>query len=87
MCRCRTAVVLLTIADSTASDFLQVLIPLLNSGKGANGVTILKAETIKMMFEDQMPILGIKDLAALATDAEAGSTADPDISGGGLHLL
>lgn len=73
--------------DSTASDFLQVLVPLLNEGKGANGATILKSETIKTMFEDQMPILGIKDLAALSTNAEAGSSADTDISGGGLHLL
>lgn len=73
--------------DATASDFLQVLVPLLNNGRFANGAAILKDETVKAMYEDQMPILGIKDLGALATTAEAGQSADPEISGGGLHLL
>jgi len=41
-------------ATSTVSDYLQILVVLINKGKGANGARILKEETVKQMFEDQL---------------------------------
>jgi hypothetical protein len=58
----------------------------LNKGRGANGVTILDAETVNAMFEDQIPILDIKDLGGLATDGVVAGT-DPLISGSDLEML
>jgi hypothetical protein len=65
---------------------LQILVVLLNKGQGANGSVILKPETLKSMFEDQMPILDIKDLGGLAVDGEV-ETTDTVISGAGLNML
>lgn len=59
---------------------------LLNEGKGANGVSILEPETVQAMFEDQMPILTIKDLGGLAINGVVAST-DPVISGSDLVML
>ena len=72
--------------DSTASDFLQILVTLLNQGRGAHGSTILKSETVKAMFEDQMGIMCIKDLGGLAVNGAVDST-DPIISGSDLVML
>jgi hypothetical protein len=72
--------------DSTAAEFLQILTILLNEGKGANGATILRPETVRTMFEDQMPILDIKDLGGLAINGMVDGT-DPIISGSDLVLL
>jgi hypothetical protein len=38
----------------TTADYLQVLVPLINEGKGANGAQILRPETVKEMFRDQI---------------------------------
>lgn len=59
---------------------------LLNEGKGANGSAILKPETLNSMFEDQMPILDVKDLGGLAVDGKV-ETTDTVISGAGLNML
>jgi hypothetical protein len=72
--------------DSTAAEFLQILTILLNEGQGANGATILRPETVRAMFEDQMPILDIKDLGGLAINGMVDGT-DPIISGSDLVLL
>jgi hypothetical protein len=73
-------------SDSTATEFLQILVPLLKQGKGSNGATILQPDTVKAMFEDQMPILGIKDLGGLAVNGTV-ATTDTIISGAGLEML
>ncbi|KZV62082.1 beta-lactamase/transpeptidase-like protein [Peniophora sp. CONT] len=39
---------------STVADYLQVLVVLLNEGKGANGTRLLKEDTVKMMWKDQL---------------------------------
>lgn len=44
---------------STASDYLSLLVPLINDGIGGNGRRILKAETVSMMLEDHLKHLGI----------------------------
>lgn len=49
-------------------------------------VEILQPDTVKAMFEDQMPILGIKDLGGLAVNGLVAS-ADPKIAGTGLEML
>lgn len=58
----------------------------MNEGKGTNGSTILRTETVKAMFEDQMAILDIKDLGGLAVNGMVEST-DPIISGSDLVML
>lgn len=45
----------------TVSDYLKILTVLLNDGKGANGQRILSSASTKMMFVDQLAVLGIKD--------------------------
>jgi uncharacterized protein YcbX len=73
-------------SDSTASDFLQILVTLLNEGEAANGATILQPDTVRAMFNDQMPILDIKDLGGLAVNGLV-SSSDPLISGADLEML
>lgn len=73
-------------SDSTASEFLQILVTLLNKGKGSNGTTVLEPETVQAMFNDQMPILEISDLGGLAVNGQVPG-CDPKIAGGGLEML
>ena len=40
--------------SSTAADYLKIITCFLNEGVGANGARILKAETVKMMFQNSL---------------------------------
>jgi methyl acetate hydrolase len=38
----------------TTADYLQILVALINEGKGANGAQILRPDTVREMYRDQI---------------------------------
>ncbi|KAH8928319.1 beta-lactamase/transpeptidase-like protein [Atractiella rhizophila] len=54
----------------TAEDFLKISTVMINSGRGANGARILRPETVKMMYEDQITHLPLSKEGLHALDVE-----------------
>jgi len=63
-------------AFGTLHDYLQILVALLNGGTGANGAQILKPETVKEMFIDQIGYLPGRPMDVTIPSARDGYTYD-----------